>query len=190
MCCVVVCLRVCARVCARVCVCFRARVLRTCACQCLWCQNEFENERDNAPLEYGAEFIKVNAAHAAYTSGRRGSPWSKRAVAIRLLRVSGVCQARDDGEAQEALGSWSEQHCWCEFEFLKLNGAGRKEVVVSMWVWVWVWVFDGQCMIWCCRGIKKEEWTEGASKKGCGGCAEQAAPGNTWSSFEKNIDLR
>ena len=44
-----------------------------------------------------------------------------------------------------------------KFEFLKLNGAGRKEVVVSMWVWVWVLVFDGQCMIWCCRGIKKEE---------------------------------
>ena len=46
-----------------------------------------------------------------------------------------------------------------KFEFLKLNGAGRKEVVVSMWMWmwVWVWVFDGQCMIWCCRGIKKEE---------------------------------
>ena len=26
------------------------------------------------PLEYGAEVIKVNDAHAAYTSGRRGSP--------------------------------------------------------------------------------------------------------------------
>lgn len=26
--------------------------------------------------------------------------------------------------------------------------------VVSMWVWVWVRVFDGQCMIWCCRGIQ------------------------------------
>ena len=58
------------------------------------------------PLEYGAEVIKVNDAHAAYTSGRRGrTGWSKQAVAIRLLRVSGVCQARDDGEAQEALGS-------------------------------------------------------------------------------------
>lgn len=142
MCCVVVCLRVC----ARVCVCFRAHVLRTCACQCLWCQNEFENEWDNAPLEYGAEFIKVNAAHAAYTSGRRGTSESSVAIFLRsLLLTRSVCQARDEGEAQEALGSWSEQHCWCEFEFLKLNGAGKKDFVVSMWVWVWVWVrvFDG-----------------------------------------------
>ena len=57
------------------------------------------------PLEYGAEVIKVNDAHAAYTSDRRGTFSWKRCVAIRLLRVSGVCQARDEGEAQEALGS-------------------------------------------------------------------------------------
>lgn len=104
-CVVLLCVCVCAHVCA--CVSERAFCVYVHVSVCDVKMNLKMN--GTTPLEYGAEFIKVNAAHAAYTSDRRGSDGGKRCVAIvprrLIISVSGVCQARDEGEAQEALGS-------------------------------------------------------------------------------------